>query len=75
MVTIEPLSPEEEALWRALMRIIKTLPRRPESDLVQATGLSLSEYSTIMHLSEAPDRELRMNDLASAAGLSPSRMT
>jgi DNA-binding MarR family transcriptional regulator len=75
MVKIERLSPAEEALWRALMRIIKTLPRRLESDLIQGTGLSASEYTTIMHLSEAPDRELRMNDLASATGLSPSRMT
>jgi DNA-binding MarR family transcriptional regulator len=75
MVKIEPLSPEEEALWRALMRIIKTLPRQLESDLIQGTGLSAIEYTTIMHLSEAPDRELRMNDLASATGFSPSRMT
>jgi hypothetical protein len=75
MVKIEPLSPEEEALWRALMRIIKTLPRRLESDLTQGTGLSASEHTTIMHLLEAPARELRMNDLASDTGLSPSRMT
>lgn len=57
------------------MRIIKTLPRRLESDLIQGTGLSANEYTTIMHLSEAPARELRMNGLASATGLSPSRTT
>lgn len=57
------------------MRIIKALPRRLDSDLIQGTGLSASEYTTIMHLSEAPNRELRMNDLASATGLSASRMT
>ena len=42
---------------------------------MQGIGLNASEYSTIMHLSEAPNRELRMNDLASATGLSASRMT
>ncbi len=57
------------------MRIIKALPRRLDADLIQGTGLSASEYTTIMHLSEAPNRELRMNDLASATGLSASRMT
>jgi DNA-binding MarR family transcriptional regulator len=75
MATIEPLSAAEESLWRALMRTIKALPRRLDSDLIQGSGLSASEYTTIMHLSEAPNRELRMNDLASATGLSASRMT
>ena len=75
MATVQPLSATEESLWRALMRIIKALPRRLDADLIQGTGLSASEYTTIMHLSEAPNRELRMNDLASATGLSASRMT
>ena len=57
------------------MRIVKVLPRYLDSDLIQGSGLSASEYTTIMHLSEAPNRELRMNDLASATGLSASRMT
>jgi DNA-binding MarR family transcriptional regulator len=75
MAKIEPFSPGEESLWRALMVIVKALPRYLDSDLVQGSGLTASEYTTIMHLSEAPNRELRMNDLASATGLSPSRMT
>lgn len=57
------------------MRIVKALPRSLDSDLVRGAGLTASEYTTIMHLSEAPNRELRMNDLASATGLSASRMT
>ncbi|MDQ1359865.1 MAG: hypothetical protein QOJ44_242 [Acidimicrobiaceae bacterium] len=72
---LESLSPAEEALWRALMRIVKALPRYLDTDLMQGSGLSASEYSTIMHLSEAPNRELRMNDLANACELSASRMT
>ena len=75
MAQVDPLSPAEESLWRALMRIVKALPRDLDSDLLRGSGLSASEYTTIMHLSEAPNRELRMNDLASATGLSASRMT
>jgi DNA-binding MarR family transcriptional regulator len=72
---VEPLSPAEETLWRAIMRIVRVLPRDLDSDLIQSAGLTASDYSTLMHLSEAPKRERRMSDLASATGLSPSRMT
>src|SRR6202042_1423155 len=75
MAKIEPFSRGEESLWRALMVIVKALPRYLDSDLIQGSGLTASEYTTIMHLSEAPNRELRMNDLAGATDLSASRMT
>jgi DNA-binding MarR family transcriptional regulator len=58
-----------------MMRIVKFLPRHLDADLIHGTGLSASEYTMIMHLSEAPNRELRMSDLANAAGLSASRTT
>ena len=60
-------------MWRALMRIVKTLPRHLDSDLVRSAGLTASEYTMLMHLSEASNRELRMADLAEATGLSASR--
>jgi DNA-binding MarR family transcriptional regulator len=72
---VEPLSANEEALWRAEMRILKILPRLLDSDLIRSCGLTASEYTTIMHLSESPDRQLRMADLASATDLSASRTT
>ena len=75
MATVEPLSPTEEVLWRAVMRIVKVIPRHLDSDLIRGAGLTASEYTTIMHLSEAPNRELRMADLANATDLSASRMT
>ena len=71
----QPLTSEEEVLWRALMRIVVALPRQLDSDMVRATGLTANEYKTLMGLSEAPNRELRMAELANATGLSPSRMT
>ena len=75
MATKRPLSPTEEALWRALMRIVKVLPRNLDTDLIRGAGLTASEYTTIMTLSEAPNRELRMTDLANTTGLSASRTT
>jgi DNA-binding MarR family transcriptional regulator len=75
VTSVEPLSPAEEALWRAVMRIVKMLPRHLDGDLVRGAGLTASEYTTIMHLSEAPNRELRMAYLARATDLSASRIT
>jgi DNA-binding MarR family transcriptional regulator len=75
MPNVEPLSSSEDVLWRAVMRIIKIIPRHLDSDLIRGAGLTASEYTTIMHLSEAPNRELRMADLAYATDLSASRMT
>lgn len=75
MSKVDPLSATEEAFWRALMRIVLSLPHRLDVDLVRAAGITANEYTTLMCLSEAPGRELRMADLASAAALSPSRMT
>jgi DNA-binding MarR family transcriptional regulator len=70
-----PLTPDEEILWRALMRIIATLPRLLDEDLTRSTGVSLTEYVTLMNLSEAQDREMRLTDLANAIGLSLSRIS
>lgn len=75
MAKLEALSETEEVFWRALMRIVLSLPRRLDSDLVCTVGITANEYTTLMCLSEAPKRELRMTDLANAAALSASRMT
>jgi DNA-binding MarR family transcriptional regulator len=71
----KPLSSTEEELWRILMRIVKVMPRLLEVDLIRGAGMTASEYTTLMALSEALNRELRMSDLARATGLSASRTT
>jgi DNA-binding MarR family transcriptional regulator len=75
MAGVDPLTATEEIFWRALMRIVLSLPRRLDIDLARAVGVTANEYTTLMCLSEAPGRELRMADLAKAAALSASRMT
>ncbi|MFJ5644819.1 MarR family winged helix-turn-helix transcriptional regulator [Streptomyces sp. NPDC093223] len=71
----EPLTAQEERLWRALLRVTVALPRSLDDDLLRSTGLTLTEYVVLMNLSEAENRELRMTDLASATALSASRIT
>lgn len=70
-----PLDRDEERLWRALQRVTIALPRVLDDDLLRSTGLTLTEYAVLMNLSEAPEHELRMADLASATALSASRIT
>jgi DNA-binding MarR family transcriptional regulator len=72
---VEPLSVEEEAFLRAWSRAALTVPRALEADLLLGQGMSLSDYTALMHLSEAPGQTLRMSDLASACALSLSGMS
>jgi len=72
---VDRLSATEDVLWRALMRIVVSLPRRLGDDLVRTVGISVNEYLALMSLFEAAGRELRMSDLADATALSASRVT
>ncbi|GAB3179690.1 DNA-binding MarR family transcriptional regulator [Micromonospora palomenae] len=71
----QPLNADEEAVVRALPRIIHALPRAIDADLVREQGLPSIEYETLMHLSEAPARRLRMSELAAACEMSLSGMS
>jgi DNA-binding MarR family transcriptional regulator len=73
--TVEPLRAEEQAVIRALGRAMMVLPRIMEADLLREQQMSLSEYSALMHLSEAPDQRLRMSSLALACDMSQAGMT
>jgi DNA-binding MarR family transcriptional regulator len=72
---VVPLSAGEETFLRAWSRAALTVPRALDADLLAGQGMSLSEYTALMHLSEAPGRSLRMSDLASACALSLSGMS
>jgi DNA-binding MarR family transcriptional regulator len=49
--------------------------RRLEADLLRVHGLSLGVYDVLVQLVEAPERRLRMTDLADAVLLSRSGLT
>jgi DNA-binding MarR family transcriptional regulator len=70
-----PLSVEEEAFVRAFGRALLTVPRVLDADLLREQRMSGNEYGTLMHLSEAPGRRLRMSELAATSALSLSGMT
>jgi len=72
---LPPLSPTEEEFVRELGRVMMALPRVVDTDMARDAGIALSEYTTLMHLSEAPGRHLRMSELAAACNLSLSGMT
>ena len=71
----EPLSPDEQDFLRALARALVFVPRVFMADLGRAHGLSTSEYFALMHVSEAPQGQLRMGDLAAATALSLGAVT
>ncbi len=71
----KPLTADEEAVVRALSRVIYALPRAMDADMMREQHLSLAEYLALAHLSEAEDRKLRMSDLAAAVEMSLSGMT
>ncbi|AWS40832.1 MarR family transcriptional regulator [Streptosporangium sp. 'caverna'] len=73
--TQRPLARDEEAVVRALSRVITVIPRVMDADLMREQRLPLSEYMALMWLSEAPHRRMRMSELAAACDLSLSGMT
>ncbi|MGW5262682.1 MarR family winged helix-turn-helix transcriptional regulator [Microbispora sp. NPDC004025] len=73
--SVQPLTPDEEALVRALPRLMYALPRAIDADMVREQQLPLIEWTALMRLSEAPQRRMRMGELAVACELSLSGMT
>ena len=72
---LTPLDAIEESAWRALARFFVAAPRLLDEDLQRGAHISLTAYSILLHLSEAPGRELRITELANRAYLSGSRTT
>jgi DNA-binding MarR family transcriptional regulator len=72
---VEPLTPDEEAAWRALARTVLVIPRLLDADLRTVEGLNVTEYNVLMNLSEAPGRSLRMSELANYVSISVSGLT
>src|ERR1044072_7552441 len=69
------LSPAEKEAWTGLVSLILLLPGRLEAPLQHDAGLTLFEYLTLSHISEAPERRLRMSELAYLANGSLSRLS
>ena len=75
MSDVQPLDPQEMAAWHAMLRSHTAVVRKLEAELQAEHSLSLPAYEVLAHVSEAPERRLRMSDLTSCARLSPSGLT
>jgi len=63
------------AAWRAFLRAHASVLRQLERDLVNTAGMPLAWYDVLLQLAEAPERRLRMADLADKVLLSRSGLT
>ena len=68
------LTSEQQRVWRAYLLGSALLQERIDADL-RSVGLDGAEYEILVNLSEAPDRRLRMAELADAVHQSRSRLT
>lgn len=68
------LTQTEKEAWTGLVSLILLLPGKLEFPLRQV-DLTLFEYLTLSHISDAPDRRIRMSDLAFLANGSLSRLS
>ena len=75
MTATPGLSSAELQTWRTFLRAHATVTRRLEAELVAEQGLPLASYDVLVQLSEAPDRSLRMTELADRVLLSRSGLT
>ena len=69
------LTAEEQRAWRGWLALSGLLQSQVGSDLLSETGLSTADYQVLVNLSEAPDRRLRMTELASRIDWSKSRLS
>ena len=68
------LTTEEMTAWRTYIETYSDLIAAIEHDLAEH-DLTLGDYQVFVYLSEAPNRSMRMCDLADRLQLSPSGLT
>jgi DNA-binding MarR family transcriptional regulator len=69
------LDDDEQLTWRAFWLTTRMLAESFERDLQRETGLTMSYYEILVQLSEAPDRTLRMSELARYSHVSRSALS
>jgi DNA-binding MarR family transcriptional regulator len=69
------LSQDEQQAWVAVAHLVLQLPGALDSQLQRDSGINLFEYLTLSRLSMAPQRRLRMSELAELTGGSLSRLS
>lgn len=74
---VEPrwLDDGEQQAWRAFLTANRLLFERLERELQQCSGMPHAYYEILVRLSEAPDRKMRMSELAQQSLFSRSRLS
>lgn len=69
------LNEAEQATWRAFLATSELLDAALDRQLQRDARMTHATYVVLAMLSEAPDRSLRMTDLARLANSTPSRLS
>src|SRR3954463_15964703 len=71
----EKLTPLELGAWREFLHAHAVLTRELDEELRRPRGRPLSSYDVLVNRESAPDRQMRMSELADAVLLSRSGLT
>ena len=69
------LTSEEQATWRSFLAMQKLIRETLERQLQQDASMPMTYYIILAMLSEAPERTMRMTELAAIAGTSQSQLS
>ena len=69
------LDDAEMQAWLRLLRVVMLLPGALDRQLRQDAGLAHASYMVLACLSDAPDRSMRMSELARVTATSQSRLS
>jgi DNA-binding MarR family transcriptional regulator len=72
---MEWLSDEQQVAWRSFIALLLRLPAALDAELQKDAGITQFDYLVLSGLSEAPNRTLRMSELAATASSSLSRLS
>lgn len=65
----------EQAIWRDQLRLSTQLLIRLDTELEEATGLSIADYAVLVLIAESPPEGVRMSAIAEVVMVSRSRLT
>lgn len=69
------LDPDELVAWKRLVAVVELLPGVLDTQLRRDSGLTHFEYFVLAMLSEAPERTLRMTNLAQRTNATLTRLS
>src|SRR5690348_1210988 len=75
MAEVRWLSDDEQRTWRMFVQATRMLMDQLERELDEQTEVPRPYFGILAQLSEAPDRRLRMSDLAELSQSSRSRLS